>query len=906
MPISTFYGLQTSLRGLLAQQRALDITGHNIANANTAGLLAPGGGARRLAGAPDPGRQRSQRQRRRSSAPASTSQTYRRVRDQFLDLQYRAQNMAWASSPRALERARPASRPRFAEPGDNGINAAAVEFWDAWGDVAERTRTTPRRRQALVEQAAQRSPTRSSDLDDAARRRSRSRRQRRVRRAHRAPERRRRAERRREIADAQHAIKDAVAGGDQPNDLLDRRDLLLDQLSELGQVSVTDLGNGSINVAFGDAADPLVDDTTVAGAASTSAATPHARSPAASSARCSTSRQDRRHDRPLRSGLDAIANDLADQGQRDLQRRAARADFFSTARAPRPTLAVAVTDPRRSRRHAAAPRAPTTSRRRSPSLRGGATDRLYRAFVARIGADVQRRASASRPTRRRSSTRVEDRRQSVSGVSLDEEMTNMVRFQRAYQASARAMSTMDEMLDDADQPHRKGRALDDHAHHHRDGAAQRRWPTSTRAERRLAKTQEQVVLGQGDHAPVRRPVRHAPRAGPARARSSGTQQYQRNVDDAQRLAGRPPSSALEQITDVAPARPRAARPGRQRHDSTDLARRDRRRDRPAHRRRQAGGQRQLRRHATSSRAPRPTPPPYAPGGRRHLQRRRAARSSPRRSGPGVSLPINTLGVERPRRRQRRRRQAARRAARHLRPPARRHGRRRGALRTSDLSALDANLDNALQARARDGARTNRLDAAASSRLSDIEESTDQAALRHRGRRHGEDDDRLLHRSRPPTRPRCSAGANIVQASLLDFLSLATAALLPRRFQCHLTIEATRFGRSRSRRRRHRVPDGLIGLGGSPLRAARARRRRTPSCGCTRSTIPTSRCRSPTRGASSPTTRSSCPTTEAARIGIADADDADGLRDRARRPRCSRTSARTCARRSSSRGAAATR
>jgi flagellar hook-associated protein 1 FlgK len=35
----------------------------------------------------------------------------------------------------------------------------------------------------------------------------------------------------------------------------------------------------------------------------------------------------------------------------------------------------------------------------------------------------------------------------TSGVSLDEEMTNLVRFQRGYQASARAMSTFDEMLD---------------------------------------------------------------------------------------------------------------------------------------------------------------------------------------------------------------------------------------------------------------------------------------------------------------------------------------------------------------------------------------------------------------------------------------------------------------------------
>jgi flagellar hook-associated protein 1 FlgK len=30
---------------------------------------------------------------------------------------------------------------------------------------------------------------------------------------------------------------------------------------------------------------------------------------------------------------------------------------------------------------------------------------------------------------------------------MDEEMTNLVRFQRGYQASARAMSTMDQMLD---------------------------------------------------------------------------------------------------------------------------------------------------------------------------------------------------------------------------------------------------------------------------------------------------------------------------------------------------------------------------------------------------------------------------------------------------------------------------
>ena len=42
MPISTFMGLQTSLRGLLAHQQAIDTTSHNVANANTEGYSRQG------------------------------------------------------------------------------------------------------------------------------------------------------------------------------------------------------------------------------------------------------------------------------------------------------------------------------------------------------------------------------------------------------------------------------------------------------------------------------------------------------------------------------------------------------------------------------------------------------------------------------------------------------------------------------------------------------------------------------------------------------------------------------------------------------------------------------------------------------------------------------------------------
>jgi len=42
---------------------------------------------------------------------------------------------------------------------------------------------------------------------------------------------------------------------------------------------------------------------------------------------------------------------------------------------------------------------------------------------------------------------VDARRQSVSGVSLDEEMANMIKFQHAYNAAARVMTVYDEILD---------------------------------------------------------------------------------------------------------------------------------------------------------------------------------------------------------------------------------------------------------------------------------------------------------------------------------------------------------------------------------------------------------------------------------------------------------------------------
>jgi flagellar hook-associated protein 1 FlgK len=70
----------------------------------------------------------------------------------------------------------------------------------------------------------------------------------------------------------------------------------------------------------------------------------------------------------------------------------------------------------------------------------------YAAFVTQVGSDNDD-ALRAQSVAQAALDGAEDRRQNVSGVSLDEEMANMLRFQRGYQASARAMSTIDDMLD---------------------------------------------------------------------------------------------------------------------------------------------------------------------------------------------------------------------------------------------------------------------------------------------------------------------------------------------------------------------------------------------------------------------------------------------------------------------------
>src|SRR5699024_5067648 len=71
---------------------------------------------------------------------------------------------------------------------------------------------------------------------------------------------------------------------------------------------------------------------------------------------------------------------------------------------------------------------------------------FYESIIGDMGVSAQ---EANRMTENTYILRsqVDNQRQSVSSVSLDEEMTNMIKFQHAYNAAARSMTAMDELLD---------------------------------------------------------------------------------------------------------------------------------------------------------------------------------------------------------------------------------------------------------------------------------------------------------------------------------------------------------------------------------------------------------------------------------------------------------------------------
>lgn len=447
-------GLSSAVSGLLAHRRRLDVISHNVANASTEGysrqrvdLTANSGSAIGIWSGSS------------SSLGGVTIDGISRSRDAFLEVRSlkSSANAAELQSSYALHLD---LEEVLAEPSDSGVAAAFDDLWAAFDDVANFPDQLPQR-VALVNSATiltERLGEADSGfraLHTAARQTIEST----VATVNSLAE---------EIAAINHAVATS-SGGTNTNDLLDQRDAAVSRLAELTGARVSQRDNGTVDIYVGnssivqgsrtfelsvtDTADlgltPVglqrtdimiggsVRMTSLGGELAGHVSNVNSAIPAALSTLDGVAAQ-----------LISDVNALHVTGE-DLDGNVGGAFFSGTSAATISVDAAIIADPR-----AVAAASPGSGIRDGEialgiaELRNSATgaDSLYESFSVTIGlatSSLQRRSSAQSEA----AAKVDEARLAARSVSLDEEMVDLVATQRAYEASARVVSAIDQMLD---------------------------------------------------------------------------------------------------------------------------------------------------------------------------------------------------------------------------------------------------------------------------------------------------------------------------------------------------------------------------------------------------------------------------------------------------------------------------
>ncbi len=423
MTIPTFTGYNTALSGLEAAQAAIDTTGENIANANTPGYT------RQVVRTVESGS---------LSVPALSQQgagadlgtgvslsSIGRIRDQFLDIQYRAQNTA-TSNANTMSTELQQVQTSINEPSSDGLQTEMDKFWSDWSALAN-SPTNAGAQQAVIQDGQTLAQTFNSVSSQLSTVQSQASQQY----ATLTGTNGQVEQDATQLATLNAQITQATQAGQTPNTLLDQRDKLLDDLSGLAQISVTDQSNGSVTVNFGDASTPLVSGTTVTWP-QTLTSVSGGQLGALLNLSSSTG--------PIGQYLSSLDN-VAGQVISSVNALQPSSPFFSGTSAS--TIAVSATTSTIQTSSSSTSGADLAQS--IANLNGGSADQAYSAFVAQVGGGVQA-AQNTQATAQAVLTAVSNQRQSVSGVSLDEEMTNLINFQQAYQASARVMNAMDSAL----------------------------------------------------------------------------------------------------------------------------------------------------------------------------------------------------------------------------------------------------------------------------------------------------------------------------------------------------------------------------------------------------------------------------------------------------------------------------
>lgn len=507
---STFNGLEVAKRAMYAQQSALYTTGHNISNANTPGYSRQRVNFEQTAPYPPASRNRPEIPGQVGSGVEAG--TIERVRESFLDAQYRGENTKagyWSTKAEALQKMEEIMN----EPSENGLSKTMDEFWQSLQDLStnpkdEGARAVVRQRGAAVAETfnylsdslkdiqtdfQNQLNVTSKDITSLAK----------------------------QIKELNDQIGEVEPHGYLPNDLYDKRDKLVDELSELVDIKVTtvETSNSSLEIADGKytievigASEPLVDaeantyrkldvayesseegpitkismldpetdnETSTITGGSLEAVGSGKLKGLMESYGYKVSGEEKGIYPNMLNELDKLAYGFAESfnkvhkdglslnemvksgGTYTLNEQ--EINFFTEttdSKGYAGTMSLS-SDIKNDLSNIAAELKdgdPTpgggdnalelADAGETISIDGNATNfkSYYEGMIGEMAVESQeaRRLEGNSETLKRS---VEERRQSVSGVSLDEEMSNMIKYQHAYNAAARNLTTIDEMLD---------------------------------------------------------------------------------------------------------------------------------------------------------------------------------------------------------------------------------------------------------------------------------------------------------------------------------------------------------------------------------------------------------------------------------------------------------------------------
>jgi flagellar hook-associated protein 1 FlgK len=447
-----FQGLEIGKQALLTHQLSLSTIGHNIANVSTPGYT-------------------RQRVQVASAMPIQmgnytlgngvTAQTITQVRDLFLTSQYRRENKSlgeWTYQEKALTQI----EAFFAEPNSDSLGDVINKFWNSWSDLSNNPESTAAR-SAVISQGRLLADAFNSldrrfeemqasvDKDVAARVEEIN-------------------SRCKEIANLNRLIVSQELGGQKANDLRDQRDKLIDDLSSIVDVTTAAKANGSTTVYVSGLAIVENADTFELGTRMKSGETQAKHEiiwKGTKTAIKITGGElkgllDTRDTiiPDYRRRLDDLAASIVHQvnaihrtgtgltGMTGL-------DFFNNAFTTAGTIQLdtGMSDPNLIAASAsgepgdnAIALALADLRNQTVMSSGTATmAEFYTTFIGDVGVATHE-AETLRGNYEVMVQQIENSRQSIQGVSLDEETANMMKMQQSYNAAARIITTMDEAL----------------------------------------------------------------------------------------------------------------------------------------------------------------------------------------------------------------------------------------------------------------------------------------------------------------------------------------------------------------------------------------------------------------------------------------------------------------------------